>query len=131
MGVVKLSSKPEANSFAYAYVEDVDGKIVRVSVEKLKAVLGIAASTTVDIPIYTRGWVESSDGTYYTQIVDVPGATINSRVDLTPTPDQIIQLMNEEVSMFIANEGGIITAYCINATPSEDMTISAVLSEVS
>lgn len=130
MGATSINTKPEAESFSYAYVEDADGKLVRVAVENMKAVLGIAASVSVEITLYADAWTISSDETYYTQIVNIDGVTINSRVDLTPTPAQIIQLMNEEVSMFLANEDGVITAYCINGTPSTTMTISAIISEV-
>lgn len=127
---IRLSSKPEAESFLYAYVEDADGNIRKIAVNNMRAVLGIATSNAIEITVYADDWVASDDETYYTQIVDIDGITMNSRVDLTPTPAQIIQLMTEEVSMFMANEDGIITAYCINGTPSSDMTISAIISEV-
>lgn len=130
MGVIYLKDKPEADSFKYAYVEAEDGSLVKVSIENIKKALKVYNTFNIDITLTTAGWGISNDGTYYTQGIQLLGATANSRVDLQPTPNQIIQLMYEEVSIFVANDNGNIVAYSLNGIPSEDMTFAAIVTEV-
>ena len=129
MADIYLNSKPVTNSFAYAYVEDSDGKLVRIALDDIKVLLG-SGYIDGEITVLKDSWVASDDGTYYTQVIAVPNATANSRIDLDPSPTQIIQLMNEEISMFISNDAGTVTAYAINGYPSTDMTIAVRMTEV-
>lgn len=131
MGLVYMKDKPEAESFQYAYVEDADGNLVRVAVENMKATLGIVDPMDVKITLDADGWVLSADAAYYTQELTIDGATVNSKVELQPTIDQLVQLMNDEITIFIGNEDGVITAYSVNGKPSEDMTFDARITEVS
>ena len=75
-------------------------------------------------------WSESEDGTYYMQPVTIASATANSRVDLQPTPEQLVMLMDEEITMYVANNDGDLTAYAIGAIPSADIKIQVLISEV-
>lgn len=84
--------------------------------------------TTITLP--SADWRKSGDGTYYLQPVDIPETTENSKVDLQPTPEQLVMLMDEEITMFISNDKGTLTAYAIGAIPSEDITIKVLISEV-
>lgn len=130
MGLSHLKNKPEADSFKYAYVEDADGNIVKVATEKIKSVLGIDTRTAAEVTLYANSWIVSDDGDYYTQSLAIDGVTSNSKVDLNPTPAQIIQIMNEEISIFLANDDGVITAYSINDKPSTNMTFAVTITEV-
>ena len=129
MADIYLNSKPVTNSFAYAYVEDRDGKLMRISLDDIKVLLG-SGYVDGEITVVAAHWVESENGEYYTQEVAVPTATANSRIDLDPSPEQIIQLMDEAVSMFIANDNGVIKAYALGSAPSTDMTFKIRISEV-
>lgn len=138
MGVIYLKDNPEAESFSYAYVENAYGELVRISLVSLINLLGNASgggggNTTVflgEVTLPKANWVESEDGTYYTQNVVIEGVRSISKIDLQPTAVQIIQLMNEEITMFIANESDVTTAYSVNGIPSTDMTIKVAITEV-
>lgn len=130
MGVIYLKDKPEVESFSYAYVEDAEGKLVRVALENMKKVLGLLDPIETEITLLTDGWTLSENGAYYMQPVNIEGTTKNSRVELLATPDQIIQLMIEELILFIGNKNGNIIAHCVNGTPSEDMTFEIKITEV-
>ena len=130
MGLIYARNKPEAESFSYAYVEAADGSFVRVSIDNIKKVLGINTTTSTIITLTATDWVASADGSYFTQILTLDGSTENSRIDLQPTPAQIIQLIQDEASIFVANDDGVITAYSVNATPSTDMVFNATVTEV-
>lgn len=130
MGVIYLKDKPEVESFSYAYVEDAEGKLVRVALENMKKVLGLLDPIETEITLLADGWTLSENGAYYMQPVNIEGTTKNSRVELLATPDQIIQLMIEELTLFIGNKNGNIVAHCVNGTPSEDMTFEIKITEV-
>lgn len=130
MGLIYAKNKPEADSFSYAYVETADGSFVRIAVDNIKKVLGINTSTETTVTLLAANWVSSSDGTYFTQALTIENSTTKSRIDLEPTPAQYIKLMQDEASVFIANDNGVITAYSMNAIPSTDMTFKAKVTEV-
>lgn len=131
MAEVYMKDKPEAESFAYAYVEDSAGKLVRISLANLKEVIRLSeAPISVNLDLLEASWVASSDGTYYTQSPTIEAGTANSKVDLNPTPEQIIELMLAEITIFIANNNGVFTAYAVNGKPANDMTIEAIITEV-
>lgn len=130
MAVIYLKDKPEAESFSYAYVEDAEGKLVRVAINNIKKVLGLVEPFDAEVTLLASNWTLSENGAYYMQPVTIEGTTENSRVELQATPDQIIQLMNDELTLFIGNEKGVITAYCVNGTPTFDMTFDVRITEV-
>lgn len=92
----------------------------------------IANSTyrATTITLLKADWTESKEGTYYLQPVTIPETTANSKVDLQPTPEQLVMLMDEEITMYVANDEGKLTAYAIGDIPSEDITIKVLISEV-
>ncbi len=130
MGVIYLKDKPEAESFSYAYVEDAEGKLVRVAIENMKKVLGLVEPFDAEVTLLAANWTLSENGAYYIQPVTIEGTTENSRVELQAAPDQIIRLMNDELTLFMGNEKGVITAYCVNGTPTFDMTFDVRITEV-
>lgn len=85
---------------------------------------------TITLTLSTDGWIQSSDATYYTQEVSIEGSTVNTRVNLDPTAEQLLQILQEEVSLFVVNDNGTILVYSVNNVPSTDMAIKAILKEV-
>lgn len=86
--------------------------------------------STFQLTLYADKWVESPDKTYYMQAVDY-AVGANSKVDMQPTATQVIELINNGISMFVSNDSGVLTAYAIGGTPSDDMTIQAIETVVS
>lgn len=129
MGVVYLKDKPEAKSFSYAYVEDAEGKLVRVATEDMKKVLGLVDPIDTEITLLAANWTLSENGAYYEQVINIDGITAKSVVSLRPTPEQVIRLMNDELTLFIGNDNGTVIAHCVNGTPSEDITFEVRIEE--
>lgn len=132
MGIFYLKDKPEADSFSYAYVETAEGSFIRVSKENMKKALGLIAPIDTEITLLASNWALCDTGAYYTQLVTLEeGITItaNSKVELRPTPDQVVQLMHDELALFISNDNGVVTAYCVNGTPSENLTYEVRIKE--
>ena len=106
--------------------EIVDAK-ARQDIAKLERKI---APNTTQIMLSASGWTKSADGRYHTQPVTVAGATSNSKIDLSPSPEDIIQLMEDEVSLSVANNNGTILVYSYNGVPSVDMTLKVFITEV-
>lgn len=130
MGLVYFKDKPESDSFTYAYVETEDGMLVRVSIANMRKALGITPPVDTTLTLSPDLWVLDDSGIYYTQTLTIDDITKNSKVELLPTPEQIVQLMNDELTIFVGNENGIVTAYCINGVPKDSITFEIRITEV-
>jgi hypothetical protein len=82
----------------------------------------------VDISIYADKWVGTESP--YSQVVDVPGVTERSQVDLTPSVEQLSIFYNKDLAFVTENEGGIVTVYAIGQKPTNDYTMQATITEV-
>lgn len=85
---------------------------------------------TEEITLSASKWVEQDGGSHYTQVVSVSGVTANTRIDLNPTPEQLISIVDEGLSMFAANQNGVVTVYCMGGKPATDMTLPIAKQEV-
>ena len=81
---------------------------------------------TVSLP--ASGWTGSSNP--YSQVVTVNGVTANSKLDLQPTAQQIVQLQNEDIALITENNAGTVTFYAIGGKPTSDYTMQVLLTEV-
>lgn len=66
----------------------------------------------------------------YSQVVTVNGVTENSKIDLQPTPTQLIELQNDDIALMISNDNGTVTAYALNYKPTSDYTMQVLITEV-
>lgn len=82
----------------------------------------------VEVTILANKWVGTSGA--YSQVVTVEGATKNSRVDLTPSVEQLSIFYNKSLAFVTENEDGVITVYAIGEKPTDDFTIQATVTEV-
>lgn len=84
-----------------------------------------------EVTLLANKWVPQNNEAYYTQVVSVDGiVTNNTRVDLQPTVDQLIYILEDSLSMFAVNQNGVITVYSVGGKPSLDMTIKVSTQEV-
>lgn len=134
---VKFSSHPKAGDLAitedgYIYKVISDNTLTTMSckVELFASLTGSAASpasiATISLP--ASGWVGS--GNLYSQVVDVPGATENSQVDLTPSVEQLAIFYEKDLTFVTENEGGVVTVYAIGQKPTNDYTMQVTITEV-
>lgn len=91
---------------------------------------GSSTATKDEVTLLVANWITSDDESHYTQAVELDDITNNTKVDLDPTPDQLVSLINDGISMCAINENGSITIYAIGDKPTSDMTISVIKSEV-
>ena len=85
-----------------------------------------AKITEINLPAV--GWKNAVSPFF--QVVEVPGISESSMVDIQATKEQIQQLCENGTAIHVENDGGIATAYAIGRKPTEDMTFQAALTEV-
>lgn len=81
------------------------------------------------ITLSKDNWTGNSEP--YSQAINVNTVTTATKIDLQPTAQQIVSLQNEEISLMIENNSGIVTCYAIGNRPTVDYTMQVLLQEVS
>lgn len=66
----------------------------------------------------------------YSQVVSVNGVNANSKLDLQPTPAQIVELQDAEISLMASNNNGVVTVYAIGGKPISNYTMNVLITEV-
>ena len=80
------------------------------------------------VTLLANAWVDGGDRYY--QVVELEGVTPKTKVNLQPTPDQLVEFQNEVLAFMAENEGGVVTVYAIGDLPTGDHTIQTTLKEV-
>ena len=70
------------------------------------------------------------DSMPYSQIITCNGATANSKIDLQPTAVQIVELQNNETTLMLQNDNGVVTAWAIGNKPTQNYTMQVLMTEV-
>ena len=86
-------------------------------------------------PVRLRELTLSADGwkggeSPYFQVVPMADITAASKVDLLPSYDQLQQLRSLELALTTENDLGTVTVYAIGRKPHFDLTLQAVITEV-
>lgn len=79
------------------------------------------------ITLLAANWV--GDASPYSQVVTIADATANTMIDLLPTPAQLAELQANEMTLMMVNDDGVVTAYALNAKPTQDYEIPMVITE--
>lgn len=89
------------------------------------------AGSSVKLISFTAPVANWKGGTSpYFQTVEVTGVSVNSKVDIQLTAEQMQQLHGMNIAFTTENEGGTVTLWAIGDKPREDMTFLATLTEV-
>lgn len=83
----------------------------------------------INVTVTASKWVQSSDKTYYTQDVTISGVTEYTKIDLQPSPEQLIMMISNGIVMFAVNNKGKVKIYSVNEKPTTDMIIQATIKE--
>ena len=82
----------------------------------------------VEIPLPVSGWKNANSP--YFQTVAVEGVSVNSKVDLQLTLEQIASVFSAGYCLTAVNDAGTVTVYAIGNKPTSDITINATITEV-
>lgn len=81
-----------------------------------------------EVTLLANKWVVN--GNLHSQVVSVSGVTDHSRVDLTPSVEQLAEFYNKNLAFVTENDGGVVTVYAIGEKPENDHTIQVTILEV-
>ena len=79
------------------------------------------------VNLLASGWTGS--GAHWTQMVGINDITVNSKIDIQPTVDQIASLQAVGAMMTIENNNGAATAHVIGNKPNIDYTFKILITE--
>lgn len=80
------------------------------------------------ITLYADAWVGNESP--YSQIVEIEGVTETSKVDLSPSAEQLEVFRAKDLALVTENDNGIVTVYAIGQKPTMDYTIQVTIAEV-
>lgn len=112
-------------------VDKVDGKGLSTNdftTEEKNKLAGISAPKLTTVSLPTSSWVGKKSP--WSQEVTVNGVTANSRLELCPTAEQIVDLQASEITLMLQNDSGTVTAWAINNKPTSDLTLQVLITEV-
>jgi hypothetical protein len=66
----------------------------------------------------------------YSQVVTVDNVSVNSKVDLQPSVEQLEIFHDKDIAFSTENDGGVVTVYAVGDRPTNDYTIQATIMEV-
>lgn len=81
-----------------------------------------------NVTLYASKWTGSASS--YSQVVDIPGVTEYSQVDLKPSVAQMAIFHEKDLAFVTENDGGTVTVYAIGDKPTNDYTIQVSITEV-
>lgn len=105
---------------------DPNGDILTIEQIVNRVLENVNKITTVTL--YADRWIGETSP--YSQMIEISGATINSKINLNPTIEQLNIFYNKDISFVVENDEGNITVYCIGQKPTNDYTMQATLNEV-
>ena len=93
---------------------------------------GSGGGTTTEklITIYTSADKWKGGTSPFTQIVEVDGININTKVDLQLSAQQLEDLSDQTITFVAENDSGVVTVYAIGDKPESDCEFQATLNEV-
>lgn len=89
---------------------------------------GADAPKLTNISIPASGWQGTSSP--YSQVVACNGVNVNSKLDLQPTPAQIVELQDTETALMATNTNGVVTIWAIGTKPTTTYNMDVLITEV-
>ena len=86
---------------------------------------------TASVYLDAEKWVQDADERYC-QVVTVQNAVItaNSKVDLTPSAEQLDIFHEKDLAFVAENEDGVVSVFCVGQMPANSYKIDATVTEV-
>lgn len=81
-----------------------------------------------EVTLFSGSWIGAASP--YSQVVNIPGVTENSQVDLTPSVAQLAIFHEKDLAFVTENDGGVVTVYAIGQKPLLDYTVQVTIIEV-
>ena len=129
----------------WVYVTDptAEKMIYKTPTEPTKAVEGSLWIDTSDINVETTTGIgitasisllntywELIEENRYIQTIELAGIPNNVKVDLMPDADTLYSINSSESMLYISNNNGVFTCYCLGNKPTENLVIPVYITEI-
>lgn len=81
------------------------------------------------VELLADSWVSGGEN-LWSQVVQIPGVTANTQIDLTPSAEQLAIFHNKDIAFVAGNKDGVVTVYAIGQMPTNDYTMQITMKEV-
>lgn len=81
-----------------------------------------------EIHAYADSWKGAESP--YSQVVEVDGISVNSKVDIQLSVDQMALFRGQDIAFTTENQDGTVTLYAIGDKPLADCVFQATITEV-
>ena len=88
----------------------------------------VAPVPTNSVTLLASAWIGENHS--YSQVVKVPDVTPYTKVDLQPTPEQLVVFYEKDLTFTTKNNGGVVTVHVIGNKPQNDYTMQITTTEV-
>ena len=118
-GKTVVSNLPFSNEYLTDIIADLTERITELENQSVPAMV----IDSIELPM--SGWTGTSSP--YSQVVEIPGVTERSQIDMQPTIEQIIELQERGIALMVTNDASTVTVYAINGKPASDYTMQITI----
>lgn len=105
-----------------------EGGSVTVTMDGPFAGAGTMVTKITEISAPAANWKGGESP--YSQVVAVDGVSVNSKVDIQLSVDQMERFHDQDIAFTTENDGGTVTLYAIGDKPESDCVFQATITEV-
>lgn len=105
-----------------------EGGTITVTMEGPFGNAGTSANKITEISAAAADWKGAESP--YSQVVAVDGISVNSKVDIQLSVEQMELFRNQDIAFTTENDGGVVTLYAIGDKPTADCVFQATVTEV-
>lgn len=110
------------------YTDEDKNKLIRLE-DRIAALESTHVTKTLSsVTLFADRWV--GEASPYSQVVEISGTTIHSKVDLQPDLDQLVIFHEKDLTFVTENDDGVITVFCVGQKPTNDYTMQVTVTEV-
>ena len=105
-----------------------EGGTINVMMEGPFGNTGASATKITEISAPVDNWKGAISP--YSQVVEVDGVSVNSKVDIQLSVEQMEIFHDQDIAFTTENNGGMVTLYAIGDKPVADCVFHATITEV-
>lgn len=129
MALKKVTYVHDRTRITAENLNDIQDAIIEIEKKLSETPTTTGANARIaEVAVFADKW--EGETSPYRQIVTIPGVTIYTQVDVTPTAAQFELLRGKELAFVAENEGGVVTMKAIGQKPANDYVLQVTLHEV-
>jgi hypothetical protein len=126
--IQNATKPPQDGELVIEYSDDYSVAHLIVGNKNGYDVIDVAISKKIrTASLLKNAWV--GDSSPWSQVVQIPSVTINSKIELQPTVFQLASLQSSRTSLTIENNDGAVTVYATGGLPTENYEMRVLITD--